>query len=236
MIYLYGRCSAEENFNKGSSIETQMLRCRGYISMKSLDDSVTEIIEQISGTVKFEKRVEGFRLLQSLKKGDHIICSSLDRFSRNTLDLLTLVEKFKRQKVKLSFLDIGGEVTSQDAVGSVFLKLLSVFSEFYSQQLSEKQKDCKAKMISQGKFTGGKKRFGYDVLDNGQYIVCDKEMSVIREMQYMREQGQSYQSISDEITKSTRKKFPKSWIHRILQREGTSLQNSINEMVRLQVS
>ena len=145
MIYLYGRCSAEENFNKGSSIETQMLRCRGYISMKSLDDSVTEIIEQISGTVKFEKRVEGFRLLQSLKKGDHIICSSLDRFSRNTLDLLTLVEKFKRQKVKLSFLDIGGEVTSQDAVGSVFLKLLSVFSEFYSQQLSEKKKTAKQK-------------------------------------------------------------------------------------------
>ena len=36
--------------------------------------------------------------------------------------------------------------------------------------------------------------------------------------------------------KITRKKFPKSWIHRILQREGTSLQNSIDEMVRLQVS
>ena len=138
MIYLYGRCSAEENFNKGSSIETQLLRCNSYITMKGLEGSITEITEQVSGTVKFEKRVEGFKLLQKLNKGDHIICSALDRFSRNTLDLLTLVEKFKKQKVKLSFLDIGGEVTSLHVISSVFLKILSCFAEFYAKQISEK--------------------------------------------------------------------------------------------------
>ena len=41
------------------------------------------------------------------------------------------------------------------------------------------------------------------IRNNGQYIVCDKEMSVIKEMQYMREQGQSYQSISDNLHTST---------------------------------
>jgi len=226
MIYIYGRCSAEENYSKGSSLETQISKCESYANMK--DMIIDEIItEQVSGTTIIEKRTEGFRLLKKLKKGDHIICSALDRFSRNTLDLLTLVENFRKQKVYLHFLDVGGEVTGSDAIGSVFLKLLSVFSQFYADQLSQKQKDTKQRMIAQGKYTGGKKRFGYDVLDNGQYIVCDKEMSVIREMQYMREQGQSYQSISDEITKSTRKKFPKSWVHRILQREGTSLQTSL---------
>ena len=224
MIYLYGRCSAEENFNKGSSIETQLLRCNSYITMKSLEGSITEITEQVSGTVKFEKRVEGFKLLQNLKKGDHIICSALDRFSRNTLDLLTLVEKFKKQKVKLSFLDIGGEVTGSDAVGSVFLKLLSVFAEFYAHQLSEKQKDCKAKMISQGKYTGGKKRFGYDVNDDGTYRVCEKEMSVIKEMQFMRSEGIKFQDISDKLTNKHRKKFVVSFVHKILKREGEQIQ------------
>ena len=224
MIYLYGRCSAEENFNKGSSIETQLLRCNSYITMKGLEGSITEITEQVSGTVKFEKRVEGFKLLQKLNKGDHIICSALDRFSRNTLDLLTLVEKFKKQKVKLSFLDIGGEVTGSDAVGSVFLKLLSVFAEFYAHQLSEKQKDCKAKMISQGKYTGGKKRFGYDVNDDGTYRVCEKEMSVIKEMQFMRSEGIKFQDISDKLTNKHRKKFVVSFVHKILKREGEQIQ------------
>ena len=228
-IVIYGRCSAEENFNKGSSIETQLLRCKSYITMKGLEGNIIEVIEQVSGTVKFEKRVEGFKILQKLKKGDHVICSSLDRFSRNTLDLLTLVEKFKKQKVSLSFLDIGGEVTGSDAVGSVFLKLLSVFSEFYAQQLSEKQKDCKAKMISQGKYTGGKKKFGYDVNDDGTYRVCEKEMSVIREMKFMRNEGTKLQDISDKLTNKHRKKFVISFIHKILNRED------INDMVRLEV-
>ena len=69
-------------------------------------------------------------MISSLKKGNHIICSHLDRFSRNTLNLLKLVEKFKRQKVNLHFVDVGGEVTGTDAMGSVFLKLLSVFVFF----------------------------------------------------------------------------------------------------------
>jgi hypothetical protein len=76
--------------------------------------------------------------MSSLKRGDHIICSHLDRFSRNTLNLLTLVEKFKKQKVSLHFVDIGSEVTGTDAMGSVFFKLLSVFAEFYAKQVSEK--------------------------------------------------------------------------------------------------
>jgi DNA invertase Pin-like site-specific DNA recombinase len=43
-----------------------------------------------------------------------------------------------RQKVSLHFVDVGGEVTGTDAMGSVLLKLLSVFAEFYAKQVSEK--------------------------------------------------------------------------------------------------
>ena len=52
------------------------------------------------------------------------------------------------------FIDVG-EVTGSDAVGSVFLKLLSVFSEFYAKQMSEKQIATKERLKSQGKFSWG---------------------------------------------------------------------------------
>ena len=221
-VYLYARCSAEENFNKGSSVETQITKCNAYATTKDLViDKV--ITEQISGTIKFEKRNEGLKLLKKLKKGDHIICSALDRFSRNTLDLLTLVEKFKRNKVQLHFIDVGGEVTGSDAVGSVFLKLLSVFSEFYAKQMSEKQIATKERLKSQGKYLGGKKMFGYDVDDNNNLVPCEKEQQVIRQMQVMRQEGMSYQKVAEEITKYTRKKFPVSWVFKILKREGVEL-------------
>ena len=110
-----------------------------------------------------------------------------------------------------------------DAVGSVFLKLLSVFSEFYAEQMSEKQIATKERLKSQGKFLGGKKMFGYDVDDNNNLIPCEKEQQIIRQMQIMKQEGMSYQKVADEITKCTRKKFPVSWVFKILKREGSQL-------------
>ena len=105
-VYFYGRNSDSESFEKGSSIETQLSKCKSYANIKDLNIDV-EITEQVSGTTNFERREKGSELLSRLKRGDHIICSHLDRFSRNTLNLLTLVEKFKKQKVNLHFVDIG---------------------------------------------------------------------------------------------------------------------------------
>jgi hypothetical protein len=75
----------------------------------------------------------------------------------------------------------------------------------------------------ENRYCGGKKTFGYDVDDNGFLVPSEKEQEVIRKMQLMRKQGKTYQVISDELTKSTRKKFPISWIYKILKREGTEL-------------
>ena len=217
-VYFYGRCSADENFEKGSSIETQLSKATAYGVIKNLTIN-KEITESISGTVKFANRPMGLEIMSVLKRGDHIICSALDRFSRNTLDLLQVIEKFKRLKVSLHFTEFG-EVTGSDAMGSVFVKLLSVFAEFYSKQCSEKQKATKDRLKSQGRFGGGKKLYGYDVDQNNYLIPCEKEQQVIRDMQLMRKKGTSYQKVADQITKTTRKKFPVSWVFKILNREG----------------
>jgi len=50
-------------------------------------------------------------------------------------------------------------------------------------------------------------------------VTIEKEQEVIREMLLMKKQGKSYRNISSEISKSTRKKFPLSWTHKIIQRE-----------------
>ena len=224
-VYFYGRCSADENFDKGSSVETQLSKCKSYANLKDLTID-KEVTESISGTVRFANRTMGLELMNTLKKGDHIICSALDRFSRNTLDLLQTIEKFKRLKVSLHFTEFG-EVTGSDAMGSVFVKLLSVFAEFYSKQCSEKQTATKQRLAKEGRFLGGKKMFGYDLDQNNYYIPCEKEQSVIRDMQLMRKQGNSYQKVADQITKTTRKKFPVSWVFKILNREGVSNRLSV---------
>ena len=212
--YFYGRCSADENFEKGSSIATQIERANAYAVIHNLKID-KEISESISGSIRFANRPLGLELMNDLKRDDHIICSALDRFSRNTLDLLQLIEKFKKMKINLHFAEFGN-VTSSSAMGSVFVKLLSVFAEFYSKQCSEKQSATKQILIKENSFTGGKKKFGYDLDQNSYYVPCEKEQQVIRQMQLMRKKGKSYQKVAEEITASTRKKFPVSWVHKIL--------------------
>ena len=122
----------------------------------------------------------------------------------------------------MHFTDIG-EITGTDAVGSVVYKMLVTFQEFFANQCSEKQRNTQQRLISEGRFTGGKKMFGYDLDENNYYVPCEKEQEIIRSMKFMRKEGMSYQKIATNITKSTRKKFPVSWIFKIIKRQGVEL-------------
>ena len=217
-VYVYTRNSNVEAFEKGSSRETQIKKCGSYASIKDL--VVDEIVqEQCSGQLPFVRRDKAFELLKKLKTNDHIVCSHLDRFCRNTLSLLQMIQKFKKKKIYLHFVDLNCEVTGSDAIGNVFLTMLSCFSQFTAEQTSQKIKSYKERMRTENKFSGGKMTFGYDKDENGFFVPIEKEQEVIREMLLMRKQGKSYRNISSEISKSTRKKFPLSWTHKIIQRE-----------------
>jgi len=217
-VYVYTRNSNVEAFEKGSSRETQIKKCGNYASIKDLE--IDEIVqEQCSGQLPFDRRDKAFELLKKLKSNDHIICSHLDRFCRNTLSLLQMIQKFKKKKIYLHFVDLNCEVTGSDAIGNVFLTMLSCFSQFTAEQTSQKIKSYKERMKTENKFSGGKMTFGYDKDENGFFVPIEKEQEVIREMLLMRKQGKSYRDISSEISKSTRKKFPLSWTHKIIQRE-----------------
>ena len=86
-------------------------------------------------------------------------------------------------------------------------------------------------MIKENKYTGGfRPKFGYDVDDNGYLVPCEKEQSIIRLMKILRKKGNSYKKISEVVTKSTRKKFPQSWVFNILKRESTIPPN--DEIIR----
>ena len=96
-VYVYTRNSTLDAFEKGSSRETQIKKCNNYAQIKDLE--IDEIIEeQCSGTIPFERRDVAFELLKKLKTNDHIICSHLDRFCRNTLSLLQMIQRFKRRR------------------------------------------------------------------------------------------------------------------------------------------
>ena len=111
------------------------------------------------------------------------------------------------------------ECSGSDAIGNVFLTMLSCFAQFHAEQTSQKMKSFRERMKSENKFAGGKMTFGYDKDENGFFVPVEKEQEIIRQMLFLRKQGKSYREISKEVSTSTRKKFPLSWTHKIIQRE-----------------
>ena len=61
-------------------------------------------------------------------------------------------------------------------------------------------------------------------------VICEKEQQVINQMKDLRGNGLSYEKIANQITNSTRKKFPVSWVFKILNHED------INSIVKLVVA
>ena len=177
MIYGYLRKSNEERAD--SSFDTQKHKINGYCSIHSL--KVDEWFEDIcSGGLLLKQRQQGMLLSTKLARGDSIICSNLDRYSRSHYGLVNDVEKYKRLKIKLIFTDLG-DVISSDSLGSVFYQILSIMSEWYRKSLSEKQKVAQDKLKKQGRYRGGKCDFGFDIGANNQLVSCEKQQRVWNE-------------------------------------------------------
>ena len=209
------RKSNEEG--SSSSFDTQKHKIDSWCSLHNL--KVDEYFEDIcSGGLLLESRQSGMLMSTKLKKGDTIICSALDRYSRSHYGLVNDVEKYKRQKIKLVFTDLG-DVISTDSLGSVFYQILSIMSEWYRKSLSEKQIVAKDKLKKQGKYTGGKVRKGYDLGDNGQLVICEKEQKEINLVKSLRAKGSKYKDIKSFMEKYTGRKWHYSFINKLLTRD-----------------
>ena len=215
MIYGYLRKSSEEG--KTSSFDTQKFKINSYCNIHNL--RVNEWFEDVcSGGLLLYQREQGGLLTTKLKKGDTIICSALDRYSRSHYGLVNDVEKYRRLKIRLIFTDLG-DVISSDSLGAVFYQILSIMSEWYRKSLSEKQKIAKDKMIKQGKYTGGKVKKGYDLGENGQLVVCEKEQKEINLVKSLRAKGKKYKEIKSFMEKYTSRKWHFSFINKLLTRD-----------------
>ncbi len=215
MIYGYLRKSSEEGST--SSFDTQKFKINSYCNIHNL--RVNEWFEDVcSGGLLMFQREQGGLLTTKLKKGDTIICSALDRYSRSHYGLVNDVEKYRRLKIRLIFTDLG-DVISSDSLGSVFYQILSIMSEWYRKSLSEKQIVAKDKLKKQGKYTGGKVRKGYDLGDNGQLVICEKEQKEINLVKSLRAKGSKYKDIKSFMEKYTGRKWHYSFINKLLTRD-----------------
>lgn len=219
-ILAYARVSTAEQAANGNSLATQRQQIEGYAMMKGWQIAEFFIDGGVSGSVPLAERPEGRRLLEFAARGDVIITAKLDRAFRSAADALGTLEEMKDQGVGLHMIDLGGDVTG-DGISKLVFTILSAVAENERDRIRERIRDVKRHLALQGIYGGGKRPFGYDVVE-GRLVPKANEQAAIARMKALRKKGKPYREISKVIADNFQVDMPAMTIKRILDRAKRS--------------
>lgn len=133
---------------------------------------------------------------------DIILCKSISRFARNTVDLLNTVRHLKEIGVEVRFEKEHISSLSED--GELLLTLLASLSQEESRSISENVKWGIRKRFQSGEIgTANKHMFGYQFDEKRQqYIIIPEEAEIVRWMFQMYIDGVSLRIMADHLNKA----------------------------------
>jgi putative DNA-invertase from lambdoid prophage Rac len=102
----------------------------------------------VSGKVPALQREQFRRLHDRLSKQDRIIVSKLDRLGRDTLDVISTIEKLTEMGVSVVVLGLG--VLDQSPQSRLTLTMLAAISQFERELISERTKAKLAQLKAEG--------------------------------------------------------------------------------------
>ena len=132
-IYGYIRVSTLEQVKHGTSLKQQQDEIRKMCLYK-FDREPDEyfIDDGVSGTLDFNLRPQGSKLLNVLEPNDVVLCSRLDRLIRSLTLLCTIRESFNDSNIHLFARDIMGGTdsisTSQSPNMKMFVSMMGTFA------------------------------------------------------------------------------------------------------------
>lgn len=215
-VFGYIRVSTVTQAREGESLEAQRRQVTSYAVAKGLELPTENVFVEagVSGSTEFQERPEGYKLFQTVQEGDLLIFPKLDRAFRNTRNALNVLHELKGRGVSVHFIDLGGDVTG-NGVGAIVFTILSAFATFERERIAARIREVKQLKKAQGKFTGGRRAFGYDVID-GMKVPREDEQTIIREMIRQRNQGAGYRDIANWMASTQERKMSFMGVKRVL--------------------
>jgi putative DNA-invertase from lambdoid prophage Rac len=196
-VFGYIRVSTLEQAANGDSLDTQRQQIIGYAMMKGWQVSQFFNEAGVSGSVPLAERPEAQRLLAIAKAGDVIITTRLDRAFRSATDALVTLDEFKHQSIGLHMIDLGGDVCG-NGISKLVFTILSAVAENERDRIRERIRDVKRHLASQGVYGGGKRPFGFDVVDS-RLVPNVKEQAAFRKMISLRQKKRPLREIARTI-------------------------------------
>ena len=129
-----------------TSTETQPLLIRQEFDKKWTDThEFGEIVADVDSASKlrFDQREGGKKLLAKMVKGDVLVITKVDRFSRSVVDGLQEMRDIWRKGIIVICLDMGGwQITFDSITGQIYFFMLLFGAEVEAKRKSERAKEA----------------------------------------------------------------------------------------------
>ncbi len=225
--YGYSRVSTGQQRDSGLSLDDQQRKIKARCTEMGWELATTFVDGGISGSTPLGKRPQGAQLLAALRPGDTIICARMDRMFRSSLDALTTIQSFKKRKISLWLLDLGGDV-SGNGISELIMTILAAVATFEHGLISERIADAKRQLRHRGRHQDGSRPFGYRIIAEadgkaGKLAPEPAEQAVIAEILALRQDGGTLMGIRDAVRT---KGFPISHqtVARVIERHAAAVE------------
>jgi len=178
-IYGYVRVSTKEQVRSGVSIDVQRQQISEFVKEKYNRDVTDFFVDDgISGTLPILERGGSRGLTDVIDQNDIVICTRLDRLSRSSADLLSIIPVLQDIGITLFFCEQFGEVPivypkpegqkglrskfdMNEMANQIMLMVLSAVAEIEHSTIKDRFGDGKVDWASRGYSIGGSAPFGY---------------------------------------------------------------------------
>ena len=183
---IYVRVSTEEQAQEGFSIRAQEQKLRDYTRLKDWLVYKVYMDEGISGK-NITDRPAINEMIEDIKKGHvkNVLVFKIDRLTRSTSDLISLVELFNKHDC--AFNSLTESIDTQSATGRMFIRIIGTFAEFERKNISERARlGCERKVKEGYSLCTNTVSYGYD-RKKGEKIqtINEAEAKIVKEIFHM---------------------------------------------------
>jgi DNA invertase Pin-like site-specific DNA recombinase len=201
----YSRVSTELQTESGLGLESQEEKIRNYCQLKGME--LRQIYREncITGTMPLRYRPEGKKMWEE-KNIDSIVIVRLDRAFRNAVDAMTSAVEFRKRKIALHIIDMGGNsIDTNTAIGELFFNMLAAFAQAEVSLIRERTLAALTIKRKRQEKLGGKEPFGYSTIErNGKKILVknENEYEILSLINTLHKKGYSSHKIAKKLNEA----------------------------------
>jgi DNA invertase Pin-like site-specific DNA recombinase len=196
----YVRVSTDKQADSGVSLDAQRRKLELYAELHDLE--LVEIVVDAGESAKTLDRPGLQRCLEMLrtKEVGALLVAKLDRLTRSVRDMGDLVATYfgDRARHGAELLSVSDQIDTRTAAGRLVLNVLMSVSQWEREAIGERTSTAMQYLRAQGRYTGGKTPFGYDLV-NGELVQREDELETAREARRLRAGGLSLRAISGRL-------------------------------------